>query len=168
MATNTQPKSNRRSRVVFTAIIALGAFAISSVHWFHVAQDAGNAWWTAAIYPVAIDCLIIVSAMTMMQSTGVTRMAKYYASLGRAFGFAATLYGNMAASHFTSASDMLVNLMPAVALILSVEMLIASAKATSTSRARAATPRKRSAPKATTAKHANVTAIPAKLRAVKP
>ena len=168
MATNNQPKSNRRSRIVFTAIIALGAFAISSVHWFHVAQDAGNAWWTAAIYPVAIDCLIIVSAMTMMQSTGVTRMAKYYASLGRAFGFAATLYGNMAASHFTSASDMLVNLMPAVALILSVEMLIASAKATSTSRARAATPRKRQ-PAKTTAKHASATpSTPAKLKAVRP
>jgi DNA-binding transcriptional regulator YbjK len=130
---------NRTFRLILTAVITLGAFSISAVHWFDVATDAGNPWYAAVVYPIAIDALILLSALTMMATTGVNRMAKWYATIGRAFGFGATIYGNIAASHFETLNDAIINMLPAISLIIGVEMLIHGMKATVNTRARKTT-----------------------------
>lgn len=149
---------NYAARLSTTGLIAGGAFWISANHWIHVATAAGNDLQTAAIYPLAIDALIVGSTLTLLARTGVNRMAKWYAGLGRAFGFGATIYGNLAASEFTSLNSAIINLLPAIALIISVETLVHAAQATPATRARKAPAKKRG----TTAKHTT-----ARLRAVK-
>lgn len=130
-------------RLALTLAATAGIFWISAKHIVHVAVGAGNDFSAAIVYPVAIDVVILVSVLTMMAPTGVNTMAKWYAALGRGFGFGATIYFNVAASGFESANAMVVNLIPAVALIIMMELSVHAVKATPGSRARKAKPARR-------------------------
>jgi hypothetical protein len=107
------------------------------------------------MYPVCIDAVILVSALYLVATTGVNKLAKFWATAGRYFGFAATVFANMAHSGWTSASDVVINLIPAVALIITMELVVYGFKATPATRssqARKAAPRKATTATKTTAK----------------
>jgi hypothetical protein len=130
---------NLAARIALTATVAAGTFFISASHIISVAEEAGNHGAAAFVYPVAIDAVILVSVLTLVAKTGVNRMAKWYATLGRTFGFAATIYANVAASGFESVNNAVINLIPALALIITMELLVHAAQATPATRARKAT-----------------------------
>lgn len=142
MTTTTKPQtstpSNLQIRLALTTAVAAGTFYISASHIVSVATSAGNQGLAAYVYPVAIDCVILVSVLTLVARVAVNRMAKFYAKAGRIFGFAATIYCNLAASHFVNVTSAIVNLIPALSLIVVMELLVHSAQATPATRARAA------------------------------
>ena len=144
--------TNAKARLVLTAIVCAAAFKISFGHIYDVALHAGNSPDNAIVYPVAIDAVILVSALYLVANQGVNKMAKLYATAGRLFGFAATIYCNMAASGWSNPGDVVINMIPAISLIITVELLVYGFKATPAARtsqaARKAAPRKASAPKA--------------------
>jgi hypothetical protein len=153
--------SNMKLRLALTAIVCGAAFYVSYRHIVTVALASGNTADTAFVYPLTIDAMILVSAVTLVASTGVNKMAKLWAMIGRYFGFTATIYCNLAAGHFTSVAGAIVNMIPALALIITVELLVYGWKATPAARplqARKATPSKKATAKATS---------PARLASVK-
>jgi len=125
-----------QARIALTGAVALGSFWISASHIVRVASEAGNHGLAAYVYPVSIDCVILVSVLTLVVKTGVNRMAKMYAAAGRIFGFSATIYANLAASGWTSVTAAIVNLIPAISLIVVMELLVHAAQATPATRAR--------------------------------
>jgi drug/metabolite transporter (DMT)-like permease len=155
--------TNMKLRLALTTVVCAASFYVSYRHILEVALSTGNTIDSAVVYPITIDALILVSALTLIATTGVSKMAKLWATAGRAFGFAATVYCNLAASHFTSVMGAIVNMIPAVALIITVELLVYGWKATPATRPVAA--RKAAAPRKATAKAAPK--APAKLTAVK-
>jgi len=153
---------NMQLRLALTTIVCAASFYVSYRHILEVALSTGNTLDAAIVYPITIDALILVSALTLIASTGVSKMAKLWATAGRAFGFGATVYCNLAASHFTSVMGAIVNMIPAVALIITVELLVYGWKATPATRPVAA--RRPAAKKAPAAK---AKAAPVKLAVVK-
>lgn len=148
---------NFAARIALTSAVAVGTFYISASHIIAVAHAAGNHGAAAYAYPISIDAVILVSVLTLVAKTGVNRMAKWYAAIGRAFGFTATIYCNVAASGFQSVSSAVVNLIPALALIITMELLVHAAQATPATRARKATTKATVTPikgrRGTTTKH---------------
>lgn len=148
-----------QARIALTAAVALGSFYISASHIVRVATAAGNHGLAAYVYPIAIDAVILVSVLTLVTRTGVNWKAKGYAATGRIFGFGATIYCNLAASNWTGPTSAIVNLIPALSLIIVMELLVHAAQATPATRAkRPATKRTTKAPAKTTTK-TNVTPI---------
>lgn len=152
---------NLIARLVLTALVCGASFYVSYRHITEVAMEAGNTWDVAMFFPVTIDAVILVSAFTLMAGTGVNKAAKAWATAGRVFGFAATTYCNVAASHFSSVNSAIINMLPAIALIVTVELLVYGVKSTPAARTSQARTRK-----ATAAKKA-APSTPAKLSAVK-
>src|SRR5689334_23008117 len=125
-----------QARIALTAAVAGGTFFISASHIVAVATAAGNHGLAAYVYPVAIDAAILVSVLTLVAKSGVNWKAKSYAAAGRIFGFSATIYCNLAASHWTSITSAIVNLIPAISLIIVMELLVHAAQATPATRSR--------------------------------
>lgn len=125
-------------RIALIVAVCLGVFYTSFRHIVAVAMAQGNPTDVALMYPISIDAVIMISALTLVVRTGVSKAARFWARFGRVFGFAATIYANVAHSGYASTDAVLVNLIPAVALIVTVELLIHSAQGTAASR-RAAT-----------------------------
>lgn len=132
----------QKLRMTAITAVCLAVFAISFDHITTVAATYGNGW-TAILYPICIDGVILVSALTLVARVGISKATKAYAKAGRWFGFIATIYANVAHSGYASTDAVLVNLIPAISLILTVEMLIHAAQGTSATRAAT---RKASAP----------------------
>lgn len=131
--------TTQKLRIALIALVCAAVFAISYEHIASVAQQYGNGW-SAYLYPVCIDGVILISAFTLVARVGITKTTRYYAKLGRWFGFAATIYANVAHSGYGSTDAILVNLIPALSLILTVELLIHAATGTAKYRARTARP----------------------------
>lgn len=164
-AQRAQVRSNARNasaRIALTAVVCAASFFVSFRHIVEVARDAGNDAVTAGMYPVCIDAVILVSALYLVASTGVNKMAKLWATIGRYFGFSATVFANMAHSGWANPTAVIINLIPAVALIITMELVVYGFKATPAARASQATARKAAPRKAATAKAAPAT--PAKAR----
>lgn len=163
--------TNMKLRLALTTVVALASFFISFTHIVDVAMAQGNALNVARCYPITIDAMILVCALTLVANAGVSKMGKLWASVGRIFGFTATIYCNLAASHFTSVVGAIINMIPALSLIITVELMVYGWKATPATRssqARKTSPAKATA-KTTPAKKAPAKAAssPAKLSAVK-
>lgn len=122
------------ARLALTIAVTAGIFYVSAGHIVDVAMVHGNPFRVAIVYPLAIDGMILISALTMAASVAVSKETKRYAKLARYFGFAATVYANVAHSGYTSIDSILINLIPAVALILVMEVVISSAKMTPAAR----------------------------------
>jgi hypothetical protein len=142
-------------RAALITMTCLGSFYVSFRHIVDVALAHGNTIDVAIVYPISIDAVILVSALSLIQPKGVNKKARFWATLGRMFGFAATIYANMLHSGWADTDSVLVNLIPAVGLITVIELLIHTAHGTVATRAAART--KNATP-------SNVT----KLRAVNP
>lgn len=121
--------TTQKLRITAITIVCLAVFAISYEHIATVAGQYGNGW-SRYLYPICIDGVILISALTLVARAGVTKTTRYYAKLGRWFGFIATIYANVAHSGYGSTDAILVNLIPALALILTVELLIHAATGT--------------------------------------
>lgn len=124
-------------RIALIVVVTLGVFYTSFRHIVAVAMAHGNTADVALFYPVSIDAVIMISALTLVVRNGVPKAARFWARFGRVFGFVATIYANVAHSGYASTDAVLVNLIPAVALICTVELLIHSARGTSASRRQA-------------------------------
>lgn len=118
------------ARLIFTAIVFAGCAWDSGSHIIEVARHYGNGLATAWVYPVSIDGMIALCATTLCASRNVNKKAKFWASLGRVIGFAATLYANMVHSGWSSTDAVIVNALPGVAMIVVTELLIHAAKGT--------------------------------------
>jgi hypothetical protein len=105
----------------------------------------------AVTFPICIDALILIAALTVAARTGVNAKARRWAGFGRYFGFTATIYANGLAGGIASAAaahqvnapvvmGTLFMLIPAVALIVTMELLIHGAQGTPASRKAAAKP----------------------------
>lgn len=136
--TQAQTANNLKARLILTATVAAGTFYISASHIVAVASAAGNRGLAAYVYPISVDAVILVSVLTLVARVAVNRMAKFYAKAGRIFGFGATIYCNVAASHFASVTSAIVNLIPAIAGIIVMELLVHASQATPATRARSA------------------------------
>lgn len=113
-------------RLAITAIVCLSAFYVSFNHIISVAIDHGNTQDVALVYPITIDGLILVSALSLMESRA--RGVRFWAWVGRYVGFACTLYANTLHSGWESVDSIVVNLIPGVSLIITVELLIHTAQ----------------------------------------
>ena len=161
-AQRAQARSNARNaqaRIGLTLVVCAASFFVSYQHIFEVALGAKNSTATAAVYPVCIDAVILVSALYLVAATGVNKMAKLWATAGRYFGFTATVFANMAHSGWGNVSDIIINLIPATALIITMELVVYGFKATPAARASQA--------KATTRKATKTPAKPATVRKLK-
>jgi hypothetical protein len=130
-------------RVALITIVCAATFTISYSHIHAVALQYGNSPLAAVLYPITIDCGILVAALTLTARTGVNRSAKAWAAFARIFGFGATVFCNVAASDWAAATTpaatiaaVVVNLVPAIVLISTIELLIHGAHGTAASRAR--------------------------------
>ena len=127
--------TTQKLRIALITLVCAAVFAISYEHIAAVAHQYGNGW-SAYLYPLCIDGVILISALTLVARVGISKTTKYYAKLGRWFGFAATIYANVAHSGYGSTDAIVVNLIPALSLILTVELLIHAATGTAQSRMR--------------------------------
>lgn len=121
--------TTQKLRIAVIAIVCASVFAISYSHITEVAQQYGNTW-PAWLYPICIDGCILASAFTLIARNGVSKGTRYYAKLGRWFGFVSTIYANVAHSGYGSTDAIIVNLIPALSLIIVVELLINAAAGT--------------------------------------
>lgn len=122
------------ARLALTVLVTAGIFYVSAGHIVDVAMLHGNPFRTAIVYPLAIDGVILISALTMAANVAVSKETKRYAKAARWFGFIATIYANLAHSGYASLDAIAVNLIPAVALILMMEVVISSARMTPAAR----------------------------------
>jgi hypothetical protein len=124
-------------RIAAITIVCAAAFRDSFGHIVRVAMVAGNTTSEALTYPVAIDGVILVSALTLAAKVGVSRTTRMWAMFGRYFGFTATLLANGAAAGSTDLGRVAICLLPGISLIATVELLIHAAHGTPASRAKA-------------------------------
>lgn len=124
----------RGIQMVLISVVCLGIFYTSFRHIVAVAVHYGNTIDVAIMYPICIDAVILISALTLIQPRGVNKQAKMWATVGRIVGFVFTLYANMLHSGWESTDAVLVNLIPGVMLIITVELLIYGYKGTTATR----------------------------------
>jgi len=120
----------QKIRISLTAIIWAGAFKVSGSHIVDVAMKNGNRFDDAIIYPLSIDALIISCALWVASPKGVNASTRRWAAAGRYFGFAATVYSNLAHSGWTTLESGIINLIPAVAVIIATEVFVHGMKST--------------------------------------
>lgn len=126
-----------KSRFIATGILVASVFTISFQHIMAIAHSHGNGW-TSFLYPMSIDGLIVACTMTLITKTGVSKVTRKWAGAGRYFGFAATCYANAVHSGWSDTDTVIINLIPAIALIIGVEVLVHAAQGTTASRSRRA------------------------------
>lgn len=133
-------------RILLITVVCAAVFYTSYSEIYAVALHYTGKARVAATYPICIDAVILIAALTLVARTGVNATAKRWARFGRVFGFTSTILCNAAASGFASADALTldlvvavaVSLIPAISLIATVELLIHGAQGTPASRARAA------------------------------
>ena len=116
-------------RLALTVLICAGVFKISAHHIMDVAVRYGNAPQDAWIYPLCIDGMILLSALYLAARSGVSKATKFWGLVARYFGFAATIFCNVCHAGNLNPVACIINVFPALALIVVMEMLICGSKA---------------------------------------
>lgn len=120
----------RIARLGIVIAVTAGIFYVSASHIIAIAQRYGNHGMAANIYPLTIDGVILISALTLVATQGsVGKDTKRWATGARYFGFAATIYANVEFSGYGNLSAIVTNLIPAIGLIFTMEIVVSSAKA---------------------------------------
>lgn len=114
------------SRAAAAVVAAVAGFA-SYRHIYTVAADAGEHPAVAAVLPLAIDGLILVATLAMLDDKRHDRHPRMSARVALAFGVAATLAANIASAEPTVTAR-LVAAVPAVSFLLAVEVLARTGK----------------------------------------
>ncbi|MGC1212625.1 MAG: DUF2637 domain-containing protein [Micromonospora sp.] len=104
------------------AVVAAVAGTASYRHIYDVATGAGEHRGVAAVLPLAIDGLIVVATLAMLEDKRQERRPRLAARLALAFGVTATLAANVASAQPT-ATARLVAAIPAISFLLAVEVL---------------------------------------------
>ncbi|QSB15170.1 DUF2637 domain-containing protein [Natronosporangium hydrolyticum] len=112
-------------------MVAAVAGAASFSHIASVAIGAGERTWVAYSLPIAIDGLIVVGAMALIEDGRLGRRPRMAARLAVITGVAATLAANVASAEPTVTAR-LVALAAPVAFLLSVEVVTRSGRPVST------------------------------------
>ncbi|QSB14044.1 DUF2637 domain-containing protein [Natronosporangium hydrolyticum] len=112
-------------------LVAAVAGAASFSHIASVAIGAGERTWVAYSLPIAIDGLIVVGAMALIEDGRLGRRPRMAARLAVITGVAATLAANVASAEPTVTAR-LVALAAPVAFLLSVEVVTRSGRPVST------------------------------------
>lgn len=114
------------SRAAAALVAAVAGFA-SYRHIYDVATDAGEHQGVAAVLPLAIDGLILVATLAMLDDKRQQRRPRTSARVALVFGILATLAANIASANPTVTAR-LVAAVPAVSFLLAVEVLARSGK----------------------------------------
>ncbi|WP_446218817.1 DUF2637 domain-containing protein [Micromonospora sp. IBHARD004] len=109
------------------ALVAAVAGSASYVHIRDVATNAGEHPGVAAVLPLAIDGLILVATLAMLDDKRHQRRPRLSARVALVFGILATLAANVASAEATVTAR-LVAAVPAVSFLLAVEVLARSGK----------------------------------------
>lgn len=121
-------------RLAAITTVCVIVFYVSFSDIAEVALAYGLAPRVAYAYPLCIDAMILVCALTLVASKGINRSAKFYAKLGRWFGFVATIYANALGAGTVDINAIAIHAIPAVSLIFTIELMIHGAKGTAASR----------------------------------
>ena len=134
------------ARLILVIGVCSVIFYNSRDHIAYVASHYGHAHGFSAQwgYAITIDCTILISALTLVANRGVNKAARNWARAGRWFGFVSTVLANLTASGFADSPvvdlplivSILICAIPGIALIIVVELVIHSAKATPATRSR--------------------------------
>lgn len=109
------------SRTATAAVAGVAGFA-SYRHIMTVADRAGETFAVASVLPLAIDGLIVVATLAMLEDKRARRAPRLSARLALVFGVLATLAANIASAH-GSWTARAVAAVPAVSFLLAVEVL---------------------------------------------
>ena len=116
------------SRAAAALVAAVAGFA-SYQHIYRVATHAGEHRSVASVLPLAIDGLILVATLAMLDDKRHLRRPRLSARVALGFGVLATLAANVASAEPTVTAR-LVAAVPAVSFLLAVEVLARSGKST--------------------------------------
>ncbi|MFB9236392.1 DUF2637 domain-containing protein [Plantactinospora siamensis] len=114
------------SRAAAALVAAVAGFA-SYQHIYRVAINAGEHRSVSAVLPLAIDGLILVATLAMLDDKRNGRLPRLSARIALAFGVLATLAANIASAQPTVTARM-VAAVPAVSFMLAVEVLARTGK----------------------------------------
>lgn len=109
------------SRAAAALVAAVAGFA-SYRHIFDVAKEAGEHVSVSAVLPLAIDGLILVATLAMLDDKRNRRRPRLSARVALVFGILATLAANVASAQ-PNVTARLVAAVPAVSFLLAVEVL---------------------------------------------
>lgn len=146
-----------QARIALIAVVCAAQFYTSARDIIETAMPLVHHDLTRAItFPVCIDALILISALTVAVRTGINAKARRWAAFGRYFGFGATIYANGLSGGIANTTHIdagiitgtLFLLIPAVALIATIELLIHGVQGTPATRKASATKSKTVSPAA--------------------
>lgn len=130
---------NKILRMAMTTVIALGAAYGSFGHIVRLVSEHGQHGLSALIYPVVIDALMILSSLNLTAGR-LNRMTKFWSRVGMAFGLACSISANLLSSDLTDTLTASIAVVPAVVLLITVEMLLHMTKGVQAGRKRQARP----------------------------
>lgn len=119
----------RTARNISAATVASIAAWSSYRHMVHVALHVGEQPSIAWVLPLSVDGLLVVASIAMVDDRQAGRQVRWSARIAFAFGVGASLAANVAAAHPTVGAR-LVAAWPALALLLTVELLSRSGRRT--------------------------------------
>jgi len=114
------------ARAAAVLVAAVAGFA-SYRHIYDVAIGAGEHRSVASVLPLAIDGLILVATLAMLDDKRGNRRPRLSARVALVFGVLATLAANIASAEATTTAR-LVAAVPAVSFLLAVEVLARTGK----------------------------------------
>jgi hypothetical protein len=114
------------SRLAAATVAGVAGFA-SYRHIFDVASKAGEHQGVAAVLPLAIDGLIVVGTLALLEDKRHNRAPRLSARVALVFGVLATIAANIASAH-PSVTARLVAAVPAVSFLIAVEVLSRTGK----------------------------------------
>jgi uncharacterized protein DUF2637 len=114
----------RWSSILVVVLVALGAAFVSYRHAFELVHSHGEDGLAAAIGPATVDGMIYASGMVLLQAARYRLRPPRLAHAGLWLGIAATVGANVAHGIGHGPIGALVSAWPAVALIVSYELLM--------------------------------------------
>jgi hypothetical protein len=117
----------RTARNISAAVVASIAAWSSYRHMVHVALHVGEQPSIAWVLPLSVDGLLVVASIAMVDDRQAGRTVRWSARIAFGFGIVASLAANVAAAHPTAGAR-LVAAWPALALLLTVELLSRSGR----------------------------------------
>lgn len=114
----------RLSSIAVVVLVAVGAAVVSYRHAYDLVHAHGETGTTAAIVPATVDGMIYASSMVLLQSARRGHRGSWLAYVGLSLGVMATVAANVAHGWAHGLIGALVGAWPAVALVLSYEMLM--------------------------------------------
>src|SRR5262245_12656014 len=110
------------ARNTATGSVALVAAVVSYHHQVKVASAVGEDRFIALILPLSVDGLMVVAAWSIFTAKQAKGDANWWAKLAFAIGIAASVTANVAAAQPTLGARLVAS-WPAVALLMTVELL---------------------------------------------